>query len=379
MRDDRFTVFRNHESQNLIVVDIDFNEICNYARDIVDESSGVISDDFTDSVASLLKALLCYKKTQYYIHVDSLNNNCPRVSSRRQYLMIQAMKKKYNPDSSVLDDFICRHSQSASLVRLIKEAIKYNPYAKFLRVFDDSQLISLAKGIMQSISAKYEIQDCDIQRCYNYSFPRSNIGSGDRFATSSCMVGKDVGAFYNMFNVKGKLITDRNGAFVGRYLEWKMDNDKTYVDRLYVVGENIQPALAAMDKLYRGRTDVEFYPNCPSGSVKLKEGNTCENFRRYMYLPYIDTFYMFCTKDKDVFLQHGNKKPCDESLTVRSTHYTTDDMFSYECPICHKHFITKAGLRYHRLFEVKSKSGKAFEANKKMKEIVDKYFEEVEG
>ena len=98
-----------------------------------------------------------------------------------------------------------------------------------------------------------------------------------------------------------------------------------------------------------------------------------------MYLPYVDTFYMFCSKDDNIFLQHGSKTPCDESILVRSTHYTTDDMFSYECPICHKHFITRAGLKYHRLFEVKSKSGKAFEANKRMKEIIDKYFVEVEG
>ena len=352
--------------------------MCNYAERTVDESVGVVSKDFTDKVASLLKSLLCYKKTQYYIHVDSLNNNSPRVSSRREYLMIKSAMKKYPKDSSELDDFICRHSQSASLVRLIREAIKYNPAAKFLKVLDESFLVKLSKYIMSSICDNYNITDCDIQKCYTYMFPRGVGDSGERFATSSCMVGKDVGTFYNMFNVKGKLIKDREGNFIGRYLEWKMDNDKTYVDRLYVVGNSAQPALAAIDKFYSGRNDVEFYPNKPSGYVKLKDEYNRDSFKRNMYIPYVDTFYSFCSKDNNIFLQNRNDILCDDSIQVRSTHYFSSDMFSYECPICHKTFMTKAGLKYHRLFEVKSKSGKAFNAAKRMKEIVDKYFSEVE-
>ena len=353
-----------------------FYEMCDYAREVVDESCGVVSEDFPEHVASLVKLLLCYKKTQFYIHVDSLNNNSARVSSRKQYLMIKTMEKKYSKQSSTLDDFICRHSQSASLVRLIKEAIKYNPYAKFLKVLSCEQIEWLAKEIMKSICSSYIITDYDIQSCYQYGFGRSSIGSGERYATSSCMVGKEVGKFYDMFNVKGKLIRDKDGNFIGRYLEWKMDNGKTYVDRLYVIGENVQPALGAVDNLYKGRTDVEFYPNKPSGCVDLKPSYSREDFKKYLYLPYVDTFYNFCTNGDKVFLQRDMVRPYDEGVQVRSTHYYTSDMFSYTCPVCGEQFMTKTGLRFHRMFEIKSKSGKAFEANKKIKEIINKYFAE---
>lgn len=371
---------RRHAINGLVVENFNLIKMCDYAEFCVDESCGYVDEDFPRCIAALIKLLLCYKKTQFAIFLDKENNNGVRVASRKQYLRIKTCLKANNmsvPKIYSDDNIIKSFSQPASLVRLVKEAIKYNPFAKHLRYFTDKQLVDLCKIIMEEVGAGYKIKDVTVQECYNAELSKSNIGSGARFATTSCMYGVTVGKFYDLFNVKGKMIVDSNDKFIGRYLEWKMDNGKTFVDRLYVNGENILPALACMDMYYKDRTDVEFYPNKPSGKVKMKVGLDYKQFQTFMVYPYIDSFYNLCHKDNNVFLSNNIPTDVDETREIRHTHNQSDNLFPYKCNKCGASFMTTQALKFHSMFETKFKSGKLFEQNKKLKDIVNKFLSEV--
>ena len=374
LKDERIQCDRTSQTTEYYPV---LNTCCDYAEKICNESNGIVSKDFPKNVASLIKMLLCYNKKQFYIFVDDKNSNSIRVSSRKQYLILKALLKDSNDDRYIK---ITKRtfSQEASIVRLIKEAIKYNQYARFLSRVKEKELITFCDAIMKSTSCGFKIIDAPIQDCYNSELPRTNTGSGKRFATSSCMYRKLVGNFYDMFNVKGKMVT-KNGIFVGRYLEWKMDNGKTYVDRLYVNGDIVTPALNCIDEYYKDREDVEFYPETPSGIIKMKNGNA-KDFDKLVYFPYIDTFSHFShnTETDDIYLSKDiSISPFDEWKNLKSTSYE-DNIFQYwSCDACNKKFMTKTALKFHKLFETKTNKGKVYNNNQKIKDIICKYMKEI--
>ena len=364
------------------VMNFYLSNIADYAYRIVNESCGYVDKDFPSKIASLIKLLLCYKKNQYAIFLDNQNNNNVRVASLKQYLKIRTWIKMNSNENAVQlskDEIIRNLSQLASLVRLVKEAIEYNPYAKFLRNMREDQINMLCKQIMESVGKGYTVKDADIQECYDSEISKaSGIGSGKRFATSSCMFQNKVGKFYDFFNVKGKIIRDANGKFIGRYLEWKMDNGHIYVDRLYVNGENVWPALACIDEHYKDRTDVEFYPEKPSDKVSMKDGLDYNVFAQSMQYPYIDSFSYLCHIGDKVKLAYEISPDIDESRQLKHTHCYGEDLFPFQCKKCGVKFLTKAALRFHTMLETKFKSGKLFEQNKKLKEIVNNYLKEVQ-
>ena len=128
---------------------------------------------------------------------------------------------------------------------------------------------------------------------------------------------------------------------------------------------------------YKDRTDVEFYPNKPSGKVKMKDGLDYKQFQTFMVYPYIDSFYNLCHKDTNVFLSNNIPADVDETREIRHTHNENDNLFPYKCNKCGASFMTTQALKFHSMFETKFKSGKVFEQNKKLKDIVNKFLSEV--
>lgn len=366
---------RIDDDKSIILLD----ECAKYAENICNEESGIISTDFPKEIRSLMKMLLCYNKKQYCIFVDDRNSNSVRVASRRQYLQMQTRTMHRGNDLMYCNEIRRMFSQEASLVRLIKEAIKYNKYAKFLKRLYEFDLIKFCDAIMKSTSCGFQIVEAPIQTCYDSELKETGMGSGKRFATHSCMYRHPVGKFYDLFNVKGRVVV-KNGTFVGRYLEWQMSNGKTYVDRLYVNGDVITPALNCLDEYYKGRTDVEFYPETPSGVVKMKNGNA-KDFDKLLYYPYLDTFAdlhhneetdeMYLSKEKTL-------NAFDEGKRFKLTNYESNIFSYYTCPSCGKKFMSLDALKFHMLFETKTNKGRAYENNQKIKNIINRYMEEIQ-
>ena len=373
LRRDRIGILQD---DSLVIM---FHECAEYAYRICDEESGRVSTDFPKEIRSLIKILLCYNKKQYCIFVDDRNSNSVRVASRKQYIQMQTRTMYKGNDLIYCNEIRRMFSQEASLVRLVREAIKYNKYAKFLKRLCENDLIKFCDDIMKSTSCGFEIVEAPIQVCYDSQLKETGMGSGKRFATHSCMYRHPVGKFYELFNVKGRVVM-KNGTFVGRYLEWQMSNGKTYVDRLYVNGDVITPALNCLDEYYKGRTDIEFYPETPSGVVKMKNGNA-KDFDKILYYPYLDTFSDLYHNEEteDMYLSKEKRlNVFDESKRFKSTTFESNIFSNYTCPACGKKFMSHDALRFHLLFETKTNKCRTYENNQKIKNIINKYMEEMQ-
>lgn len=338
--------------------------------------NGVINKDDFGMASEFVKSLLCYKNNQYYIARDPEESTMIIFASKKQYLKAKALQLKTKKLLSYCVKEIVK--TNASLHRLLKQAMDYNTYAKFLkRIKNDTVLLSFCKHLM-SFSGNIEIRKEDIQKCYDLDIPPSSYGSGRRYAVSSCMRHHKVGKFYDNFNVEGYMVS-RLGRDIGRFLVWTMANGKRYVDRLYVTGEYAEEALNVIDEMFK---DAEKYPQLPSSWINAKDEL---DFSRVAF-PYIDTFSRWVVNEdnaKEMFLVREVKPErepgsCYEEQGMHSTSPTLRSPI-IRCKRCGALLTSSANKNtLHTILCEKNLKGKRLEKVKKLNEIVKNFKKDLE-
>ena len=279
--------------------------------------------------APLVAYLLAYNNKHYYLYKAISDPTKIGALSARQYFLltkkIEAWKRHGFAGARLTEyihNFLRENGSMASPYKLLKRAFKENPYARGIARFfpllnkktqNEDKLISICDGFMRS-DTFVEFRDATVQECYDLDFTGSDIrDSGTRYAANSCMFGKKVGAFYDAFGAKGKIVYYR-GAPIGRFLVWELANGTKYIDRLYVRAGYADDVLQALDKQF---PDIEYlkYPS-------LRETNTAfkislknpDALVSNPVTPYIDTFaYLF--KDRRT----------NQYFLTNSTNLNTDD------------------------------------------------------
>ena len=149
----------------------------------------------------------------------------------------------------------------------------------------EDKLIELC-DVFMSKSVGLELVETTIQECYNLLLPDGYAGSGQRYATHSCMYQRPVGAFYESLPCHGMMIK-RDGEGVGRFLLWDLADGRQYVDRLYCRESEANACLDLIDRTYPNALKYPLRSEEPL-DIKFK---TLEQFKKHVTLPYIDTFY----------------------------------------------------------------------------------------
>lgn len=303
--------------------------------------------------APLVAYLLAYNNKHYYLYKAISDPTKIGALSTRQYFLltkkIEAWKRHGYAGARLTEaihGFLRDNGSMASPYKLLKRAFKENPFAKGLAYFfplvnkktqNEDKLISICDGFMRS-DTFVEFRDATVQECYDLDFTGSDIrDSGTRYAANSCMFGKKVGAFYEAFGAKGKIVYYR-GAPIGRFLVWELSNGMKYIDRLYVRAGYADDVLQALDKQFPGEKCFK-YPS-------LRESNTA--FRIPLtnpdalvsnpVTPYIDTF-AFLFKDRKTqqyFLTNNTNVNTDDCRYLDSLRSVGNIKRMRCCPHCKK-------------------------------------------
>ena len=325
---------------------------------------GVVNEtDFRD-LSPLFARLFAYNNKHYFIYKAISNPNKIGYLSRKQYMYMQNKKKSLDNKGisgttfhNIIRDFLAQNGTMGSPYKLLKRAFKENyentkALARLFPLEEDGKttkneefLIKLCDTMMQ-LHNGIEIKEASIQECYDLDFHGSNInGSSTRCATNSCMYGKRIGGFYEAFGVKGRMIYN-NGIPVGRFLLWPLPDGKQYVDRLYVRGEYMKEALAAIDRIFDDKNTYKYpylrdnYDDDRAFMIPLSNSEVLK--KEEWKTPYIDTFpYLY----KDDFGKYYLCNTTNTEAEVRKkrnfipvqTLQTVHNPYSFSCcPYCNK-------------------------------------------
>lgn len=265
--------------------------------------------DFRE-LTPLFARLFAFNNKYYYVYKAISDPNKIGYLSKRQYFLFNIKKAIWRMRgyagsnfSHEEENFLSRNGMMASPYKMLKRSFKDNAEnSRFLARFfpledkktvNEDKLIALCDAMMQ-LNTGIQFVPCSVQDCYDLDFHGSNIaGSSSRACTNSCMHGKKVGNFYEGFGAEGRMIY-ANGRPVGRFLYWPMEGKekKGYVDRLYVRGEYMNDALAALDREFPD-TDYWKYPYLRTSNdapIILWPIKNPEKFLKDAKSPYIDTF-----------------------------------------------------------------------------------------
>lgn len=268
--------------------------------------------DFRE-LTPLFARLFAYDNKRFFVYKAISDPNKIGYLSCRQYSKFCRAKKNWHKVglagsmlSTYEQSFLEQNGTMASPYKLLKRAFKENAdNTRFLSRFfpleedkkttkNEKALIDLCDAMMQ-LNTGIEFVPASIQECYDLDFHGSNIaGSSNRACTNSCMHGKKVGAFYEAFGAEGRMIYC-NGQPVGRFLIWKRPEwKKGVIDRMYVRGEYMKDALAALDSQYPD-SEWDKYPHPrvdEDAERRLVPLVHPEKLQEETETPYIDTFAM---------------------------------------------------------------------------------------
>lgn len=248
--------------------------------------------------ADVLASLCAYNNKQYYIYRAISDSNKIGFLSRKQYLRWRLIDKKHGKNAA--DNYKRNCGRMITLYKMLANATEENTYAKFLKAFslfgDNQKNIfeTFSEYIVNSTNVLgYDIVPCSVQEAYDlplrnlYHERGRSVGSGRRFAITSCMEGHKIASFYEGFGAQAYKVTV-NGTDIGRFLTWKTNKGRTMVDRLYCNGYEAPRVLTAMENKF-GKENVMYYPfQClPADEyVEMKEPS---KFKIGGATPYIDS------------------------------------------------------------------------------------------
>lgn len=291
-----------------------------------DTSYGLASEKDFGEYAIIFSNLFAHNNKQYYIYKAISDSNKVGYLSRRQYYKLCLKEKIWNKiygsgsrDANVTE-FLAKNGTMASPYKLLKRAFKENPRAKFLAYFfplledkkttqNEGVLIALCDLLMRN-KTNITIEPASVDECYKVKLTDDYGGSGERFATSSCMYNYPVGRFYEAFGAEGRIVYER-GKPIGRFILWTFPDGKQYVDRLYVQGHGHEDALAEIDKQY---PNAYKYPELRDNSrikylVPLKDESAFRVAKDKPQVPYVDTFSNLIRFDGKYYLCNCDEPP----------------------------------------------------------------------
>lgn len=280
--------------------------------------------EFADALASLC----AYNNKQYYIYRAVSDSNKIGFLSRKQYLRWRLLEKKYGKYTA--DDYKRNYGRMITLYKMLSNATEENSYAKFLRAF--SSFGDKQKDIFEKFSeyiinstntVGYEIVPCSVQEAYNLPLRELNhargrgVGSGSRFAVTSCMEGHKIASFYEGFGAQAyKVAVD--GVDIGRFLTWKTNKGRTMVDRLYCNGYEAPRVLSLMENKF-GK-DALYYPFSPLPSDEYVEVKEPSKFKIGGATPYVDSMRRLYMNQEKTAVYLSNAIVEGKSILSNSTH-----------------------------------------------------------
>lgn len=244
-------------------------------------------------------ALLCaYNNKQYYLYKAESDKNKVGFLSRKQYLKYSCIKKR---DELAAKEYKANNGRMITLYKMVSNAIKENPYAKFFECFE-SFFADWAKDVMELFcrqmhnlhSPDYTLRKCSVQDAYNLHLRElklsrgRGIGSGERYAVTSCMEMCQIAPYYEAFNVQAYFVCYQNMP-IGRFLTWKTNKGRICVDRLYCNGYDAPFALQAMRNEFGD--EALYYPFNKLPTDEYIESVYNSKFKLNMVTPYVDSFY----------------------------------------------------------------------------------------
>lgn len=249
-------------------------------------------------LANILASLCAYNNKQYYIYRAISDSNKIGFLSRKQYLRWRLIDKKQG--KAAADNYKRNCGRMITLYKMLANATEENTYAKFLKAFSlfgDKQKDMFEKFSEHLVNCTntvgYDIVPCSVQEAYDlplrvlYHERGRGIGSGSRFAITSCMEGHKIASFYEGFGAQAYKVVI-NDVAIGRFLTWKTNKGRTMVDRLYCNGYEAPRVLTAMENKF-GKENVMYYPfqSLPADEyVEMKEPS---KFKIGGASPYIDS------------------------------------------------------------------------------------------
>lgn len=321
--------------------------------------------DFRE-LTPLFARLFAFNNKHFFVYKAISDPNKLGFLSCRQYTKFCLLKKIWAKRgyagsglSGLEQEFLERNGTMASPYKMLKRAFKENPEnTRFLsRYFplaedkkttkNEKKLIELCDAAMQ-LNTGIEIVPASIQECYDLDFHGSSIlGSSNRACTNSCMHGRKVGAFYEAFGAEGRMIYC-HGQPVGRFLLWNKQPGwkKGVIDRMYVRGEYMNDALAALDSMFPD-SEWEKYPYTRTSAdadclyIPLSHP---EKLQEHTDTPYIDTF-AFLWKDVATGKYFLSNRDFLEGKGYPSSYRELDELrrtstkhHLCNCPDCHEVF-----------------------------------------
>ena len=329
------------------------------------EPYGIADEVYFGSLTSLVQRLFAYDNKHYYIYKAIDNPNKIGYLSRRWYYILSLYEKLWIKQgatslrrSKLRVEFLRSHGTMASPTKLLKLAFAENPNAKFLalhfplgkdkKTVHADLLERFGNAIMRNCTTMH-IEPASIQSCYDLDLYDSDYsGSGHRFATQSCMYRKKVAAFYEAFGVEGRIVYNREGNAVARFLLWPLPNGKKYVDRVYTKASFANEVLATIDKLYPD-SEYEKYPSlradyCDTAYkviIPLKNKDKLLSIGHDgTEIPYVDTFPHLVHRGANLFLSNMSESQSSSLRIVGNYKRFT------ECPNCH--MVSYSGDPYTR-------------------------------
>lgn len=320
-----------------------------------DSAYGVAEELDFKELSPLFANLFAYDNKHYYVYKAISDSNKLGFLSARQYFALKALKHRLSHDDRFnasgrmrqIEEFLQNKGTMASPYKMLKRAFKENPErSKFLAVFfpleedkkttkNEDKLIELCDSMMRT-NTNIEIKPATVQECYDVRVSDDYSASGERFATSSCMFGFQVGAFYEAFGVEGRIVYER-GKPVGRFLLWNLPDGKQYVDRLYIQSHGYQDALAEIDKQFPNAIKYPALRNGGSEAYRIPMKNKQAFIEKELRVPYIDTFSHLYREGNNYFLCN---KPYYESRADIGKYIDTlqnvgESKHFKSCPHCH--------------------------------------------
>ena len=331
----------------------------------IPEPYGIADEVYFGDLTDLVRRLFAYDNKHYYIYKAIDNPNKIGYLSRRWYYILSLNEKLWIKQgatslrrSKLRVEFLRSHGTMASPTKLLKLAFAENPNAKFLalhfplgkdkKTVHGDLLERFGNAIMRNCTTMH-IEPASIQSCYDLDlYDRDYSGSGHRFATQSCMYRKKVAAFYEAFGVEGRIVYNREGNAVARFLLWPLPNGKKYVDRVYTKSSFANEVLETIDKLYPD-SEYEKYPSlradyCETAYkviVPLKDKDKLLNIGHDgTGIPYVDTFPHLVHRGASLFLSNMGEGQSSSLRIVGNYRRFT------ECPYCH--MVSYSGDPYTR-------------------------------
>lgn len=285
--------------------------------------------DFGET-ADAIACLCAYNDKQYYLYKAVGDKTKIGYLSRKQY---RKFIHKVNDEDK--EEWLKNNGRMVSLYKLLNRAIDENKYARLLNVFrmgkqinDDIKKVRFEEFAMllHNYNNGCVISECTIQEAYDMDLISLENergygrGSGERYATRSCMQGMNCEPYYKAFGAKAFKVNIQ-GVDVGRFLVWETAKGKTYVDRLYCNGADAEEALTEIEKKF-GDEDVVYYPSRIDDDDYVKCLDI-EAMGEDTYKPYVDSFkiMLYRKKERLLFLQQSAATlPYDNYVSSGSYH-----------------------------------------------------------